>query len=283
VDPPMRAAPLAVVALVLAAALATGVLLPGARAAATPGATTPASTTPPLTGNVTGPSLVPTDWNATFYLNASGGPADTGGVFNGTIAWSTSASASNLTGVTVLPTNGTITNASKLPIALTVSTGAIAESVTVTVEVTSSLNGTNSTSNLTRSFRIVPPYIVEATLVAGPEATVLPFNVSVALDGTVVGTVQVPELAPNATYALAYRYPTTGLSSGYHTFTLSIATAHGLVSFSNGLTVESISFYVAPATPNYTVWYIAGIVAFFGVLFIYATRVAARRQGSARR
>jgi hypothetical protein len=164
-----------------------------------------------------------------------------------------------------------------------VQTGAIAESMKLVVRVTSEQGTSNATANLTASFRIVVPYIVRATLVAGPYATVLPFNVTVALDGTVVGTATVPRLAPNETYDLAYRYPSTGLSVGYHTFTLSVANAHGLVTFANGLTVQATTFYVGAPPPSYTLWYVTGVVAFLGVLFIYATRVAARRQGSARR
>ncbi|HYA11124.1 MAG TPA: hypothetical protein VEH10_05600, partial [Thermoplasmata archaeon] len=147
----------------------------------------------------------------------------------------------------------------------------------------SSLLKTNSTTNLSKTFRLVTPYTVRATLVAGPNAAILPFNVTVRLDGTVVGAVPVPKLAPNATFSLVYRYPTVGLSSGYHTFTLSVANEHGLVTFANGTTVQSMTFYVAPAAPNNTIWYVVGVIAFFGVLFIYATRVAARRRGPARR
>ena len=268
----------ALVAFVLLACALAGALAP-----ATAGASVTPQAGPPPVGNLTGPSLVATDWNASFFLNASGGPAGTGSSFLGTIGWNATLSGSNTTGSSVTPGNGTITNITRLPVKLTVATGAIAEPMRLVVRVTSTLKTENATVNLTASFRIVVPYIVRATLVAGPHATVLPFNVTVALDGTVVGTVTVPRLAPNATYDLAFRYPSTGLSVGDHTFTLSVADAHGLVTFSNGLTVQSTSFYVGGPSTSYTVWYVAGIVAFFGVLFIYATRVAARRQGAARR
>ena len=278
-DPTVRRnSPVALTFTLALAALVSSALAPSALAAS-PAATS----TPPIAGNVTGPTLLATSSNATFFLNASGGPAYSGGVLTGTITWSASLAGTNLTGSVVSPSNGTITNATKLPTTLVVTAGAIVEPLTLLVEVKSSSSTANQTLNLTRAFRVVVPYVVHATLVAGPDAAVLPFTVDVALDGTPVGSVNVPKLAPNATYDLAFRCPASGLASGYHTFTLSIADSHGLVTFSNGRTVQSTTFYVAPAPVNNTVWYVAGIVAFFGVLFIYGTRVAARRRGSAQR
>lgn len=274
----MRPRGIAFAVLVLLAALATPLLAPGA-AAASPAATS----APPIAGNVTGPAIVATSSTATFYLNASGGPAVTNGTFVGTINWTASLAGVNTTGTAVAPENGTITSSTALPVRVVVTTGPVTGTLTLIVKVVSYSSTTNETTNLTRSFRVVVPYVVQATLVAGPYATVLAFTVAVALDGVPVGTVVVPQLAAGATYAFSFRYAATGLSSGYHTFTLSVADAHGLVTFANGLTVESTTFYVAPAPADNSVWYVAGVVAFFGVLFIYATRVAARRRGAARR
>jgi hypothetical protein len=240
-------------------------------------------TIPPVTGNVSGPALVATSSNATFYLNLTGGPAVLDGSFEGKINWTTNVTAANTTGVTVTPDNGSITNATAQPVHLTVATGSIVETVTLVVHATSTLGTANKTANFTTTFRIVLPYTVHATLVAGPEATVLPFNVSVALDGKLVGSVTVPKLKPNATWAFTFHYPAVAISSGYHTFTLTIEDAHGLVTFGDGRTVESTTFYVAAAAPNYSIWYVAGTVAFFGVLFIYATRGAARRRTAGKR
>ena len=275
----MRSEPLARVALaVVAVALALGVFVPGA--SALPLAS--GSTTPVL-GNVTGPALVATGGNATFFVNASGGPGDSGGIFSGTINWNATLTGPNTSATSVSPATGNITASTTQPVRLTVTVGQALETLKLTVKLTSHGFTGNATASLSTTFRTVVPYVVRATLVAGPDATVLPFNVTVALDGTYVGTVTVPKLAPNATYDLAFRYPSGGLGSGYHTFTLTIADAHGLVSFANGLTVQSTTFYVAPPAQDYTIWYGLGIFAFFAVLFIYSTRVAARRQGSARR
>ncbi len=277
VDSPVRLAPLLVAVVLLVGGL-LAVPLGGARAAS------PAvSGSAPFTGNVSGPTLIATVSNATFHFNASGGSAFLGSTLVGTIKWTARLNAVNTTGCSVTPANGTIANATDLPAKTVVKTGNISEAMTLTIELTASLSGSNASVNLTASFHIVVPYAIHAVLVAGSNAEVLPFLVSVALDGKVIGTVAVPELAPKETYALDYRYATLSLSSGYHTFTLSITEAHGLVSFSNGRTVESATFYVAPAPANNTLWYVVALVAFFGVLFIYATRVAARRRGTTRR
>jgi len=274
----VRTAPF-VAALLLAVVLLLALPTGPAQAAPRPAA----SGAPPIVGNLTGPSLLATGSNGTFYFNVSGGPAVVEGEFVGTINWTTNLTGANTTGSSVSPSNGSITNSTAQPVVLKMTTGAIAESLTLTVDVVSSVATQNASQNFSFTFRLVPPYTVRATLVAGPNAGTLPFNVTVLLDGTAVGTVPVPSLSPNQSWGLIYRYPATGLGSGWHTFTLQIADQHGLVTFSNGKTVQSTSFYVASAPPNNTVWYVVGVVAFFGVLFIYATRSAARRRGSTRR
>ncbi len=239
--------------------------------------------TPPVTGTLTGPHLVPTSSNTTYVLHATGGPAvTTNGTLVGKIAYTTNLISGNLTGTSVSPKNGTITNLSA-GAKLVVRTGVATGPATLQVTVTSSLGSASSTANFSIALSIVVPYVLVATLVAGPSASVLPFPVTVSLDGTPVGTVQVPQLAPNGTYHLTYRYATDGLSPGAHTFVLSLAAAHGFVTFANGQTTFVSTFYIAPPASNDAVWYVAGTVAFFGALFIFATRLAARRRGTARR
>ncbi len=279
VDAAVRPLPIALALLVLLGVLFAGPLAAPARAAA-PGASSTSS--PPLTGNITGPSFLATSSNGTYRLNATGGPAYVDGSLVGTITWKARLVASNTTGSSLTPTNGTLT-AAKPNASLTLKVGALAERIQLIVTVTSSFAGANKTINLTKSIRSVVPYTLRATLVAGTNAGTLSFVVLVALDGKRVGNVTIPSLKPGASYSLSYRYATLGLSSGYHTFTLSIAEAHGLVTFGNGRTVEAFTFYVAPAPTNNTIWYVVGVIAFFGVLFIYGTRVAARRRPPTRR
>jgi len=268
---------------VLAAAVATVPLAPGARAASSGAGPAASTTSNPVTGNVTGPSYLATSSNGTFRFNASGGPGVVGGQIIGKLTWTASLTGPNTTGTSVTPSNGTITSISSEPVVLSVKTGLRTGLFTLSVSVTSSLQKTNATGTISKGFHVLVPYTLRATLVTGPGASVLPFKVTVALDGAVVGTVTVPKIGPNTSYQFSYRYAIPDLASGYHTFTLTIANAHGLVTFSNGRTVETTTFYVAPAATSYTLYYVLGVVTFLGVLFIYATRVGARRRGATRR
>jgi hypothetical protein len=289
VDPPMsrarRSGPRALallVVLLLGSAAAVPLFapaLPGARA----GPLTPAATgTNPLTGNISGPGAVATSGSGTYELRATGGPAVLpDGVQIGNLSWSAKVSAANATNVSVAPSSGTLTVGSPGKTVLVVSN--VTQVVTLEVEYTSSYGGSTSTLNVTDPISVVVPYKVEAKLVAGPSTALLPFQIAVDLDGNPVGTVSVPALAANQSYTLTYSYATTGLSAGWHTFTLSVANEHGLVSFSGGVLEYSQSFYVPGPAPNYTIWVVAGVAAFFGALFILATRVAARRRGGSRR
>ncbi len=266
-------------ALGLVALLLTGVLslAPPAHAQAVPSTT---SSSPPLTGQIRGPSELALNTNGTYTLNGSGGVAVQFGKFIGKITWSVTLSAVDLTGVSVNPSNGTFKNGSAATVTLTV--GKFAETVTLELHLTSLFGTQKSYANVTDSVSVLTPYIVSAKLNAGPNA-VMPFKVLVTLDGRLIGNVSVPGLNALQSYTVTFRYPSGSLAAGHHTFELSVADEHGLVSFSGGRSTVSATFYVAGAPPNNALWYAAGTVAFFGALFIFATRVAARRRGSGRR
>jgi hypothetical protein len=289
VDPPVRSLRTwAVVGLLLGLALLGTVAAAPAGAAApvAPAAragVSPAATPTPVTGNVSGPAYLATSTNGTFRFNATGGPGVVGGTVLGKLTWVATLGGPNTTGTSVTPSNGSITSLASEPVSLSVKVGIHTGQFTLSVTVTSTLAKNNSSATISKAFHVLVPYVLRATLVAGPAAEVMPFQVQVALDGSIVGSATVPKLAPNATYHFSFRYADPNLGSGYHTFTLTIANAHGLVTFSNGRTVQSTTFYVAPGATNYTIYYVLGAVVFLGVLFIYATRVGARRRGTARR
>ncbi len=235
-----------------------------------------------VAGNITGPTILATNANGTYAINGTGGPAfGADGEKVGNLTWHASLSASNLTGVTFTPTSGNLTG--NQSVTATLAVGAIAETVTISVEISSVYNSTNSSLNLTYPVHAVEPYVVSAEIVNGAGSTVLSFPVQIDLDQSPVGSVTVPTLTPGGTYNLTFRYATLGLASGEHTFSISLVSEHGLVRFANGQTTYATSFYVTAAPTDDTLWYVAGIVAFFGVLFIFASRVAARRRGALRK
>jgi len=250
-----------------------GTAAPSARAA---------STSSSVTGSMSGPTVVATGSTNLYHISGWGGPAvASNGSLAGTITYYVTLVASNLTGVSYTPLRDNFTTNSSLRGNLTV--GTATEPVLIEVMVSSVLNGKNDSTNFTYSVSVVAPYVISAKIVNTSSATVAGFAVLVLLDGSVVGTVNVTTISPGGSFLVSFEYATLGLSSGSHTFSLSLVAEHGLVRFANGQTVYSETIYIAGAAPNYTVWYVAGIVAFFGAIFIFATRVAARRRGATRR
>ena len=247
--------------------------LPGARAAGAGN---------PVQGSVQGPSVLATLGTAHLTVSASGGPAFApNGTLMGNLTYYSSVTGANLTGVSVVPSTGAfVLGKNATPV---LSVGATPERLTVTFEISSVLGTQNQSTNVTYTVRVVQPYVLTAVIVNSGATTVLPFTVDVRLDGTVVGNVTVPTITPHGEYNLSFPYATAGLAGGDHTFSISLANAQGLVTFANGATSYSVTFYVAGAAPDNTVWYVLGGVAFVGVLFIFATRVAARRRGAVRK
>jgi len=269
-------------ALVLLAALTVlGLLLAGAPGSAASPVHPSASS--PVTGNISGPSALAVGGSHAYFINGTGGPAvASDGTIVGVLEWNATVSALNSTNVTLTPSSGRFVGSG--PAETTLQANNLTESVTILVQIISTYQSENETTNITYVVQVVTPYVLRGQLVAGPSAAVLPFTMAVDLDGNPVGTVKVPALKPNQAYNFTFDYATTGLSAGSHTFTISLANqGQGLVSFAGGARQFSASFNVRGGPPDYTLWYVAGIVAFLGTLFILATRVAARRRGATRR
>lgn len=239
-------------------------------------------TYPPIHGTFTGPSVVGTSSNTTYYINGSGGPAFLqNGSKVGNLTWAIKLSASDLSGISVSPNSSTFSGSG--PAMTHLKTSRVAESVTLGLTITSKYQTTTKTKSLNLTVAIVVPFVLRAQLVAGPKQSVLGFDVTVQLDGRTVGTVSVPTIAAGASYNLSYSYASKGLSAGWHTFTISLANEQGLVTFAGGATSYSVSFYVVGPPPDYLLYVLLGAVAFAGVLFIFVTRVAARRRPAARK
>jgi len=267
------------VPVLLVLALAIGLVLVGL-SAASPAAR--AATTTPVTGTVTGPTVLATGATGHYVIYGHGGPSlAANGTQVGNLTYYITLAAADLTGVTVAPAQAALGPGLNGTPILTV--GSVAETVTMTVMISSVYLGQNESTNITYPVQVVVPYVISATLVNVGSVTALTFPVAIYLDGAQVASVSVPTITPGGEYNLSYKYATTGLSTGQHTFTLTLGAAHGLVVFKGGATSYSQSFYVTGPPPDYTLWIVVGVVAFVGVLFIFATRVAARRRGAVRR
>lgn len=264
------AATLALVGLVLglAAALPGGLLVGPVGAAS--------SSAGRVTGSIAGPSLVGTGLNISLVVNGTGGPAfNSTGALVGTLTYNATLINGNSTGSSLSPSTGPLTNGTAN---VTFTAGNLTETLTVNVEINSTYGNESNYTNVTHNVRIVRPYTLTGTLLAG-SVEVRSLVLTVTLDGRVVGSFAVSAIAPNSTYAFTFHYvPTTALATGWHTFAISLAQQHGLVTFPGGLEEYSTAFYVNSPPPNYTVDVLVGVAAFVLAVFIWGAAVGARRR-----
>lgn len=246
------------------------------------GAAASGSASTPVVGNITGPTVLAYGASSDYPIQASGGPAfASNGTQVGNLTYFIGLAGSNTTGITISPATAVFTNGTATVPLLTVNS--ITQVLTLAVEITSVFGTQNDSLNFTYSVNIVQPYILSLNLVSDSPVTVAAFPLAVDLDGTPVGTINVPNMTSKESLVVNFQYATTGLSSGEHTFTVSLANEHGLVLFAGGASTYSVTFYVPGPPTSYTLWYVAGAVAFFGAIFIFVTRVAARRRAPNRR
>jgi hypothetical protein len=240
-----------------------------------------ASTTLPLTGGISGPSTLGTGLKASYVVTAQGGPAEaTNGTQVGTYTFQASVSAVNTTNATLSQTTGVLVNGS---VRIVLQAPNVAEPFTIYVLVTSTLASDNASQNFSYSLQIVQPYTLHANLVVGSGSGVSPFYLTVALDGQPVGSILVPSLSGGTAYPISFSYVPSGLSPGWHTFSISLAQEHGLVLFSGGTQVFTSTFYIVGANPDYSLWYLTGTSAFVGAIVIWSTRVGGPRRGRSKK
>jgi hypothetical protein len=263
-----------VLRLLVVAALVTIAIVPSLAPLARGGTT---SNNLPLSGGVTGPSDVGTGLTASYTVNAAGGPAQAlNDTQVGTYSYEASISAANTTGATITPAAGVLVN---FTISLTLDAPNVTEPLTIYVLVNSSYNGASVSQNFSYSVQVIEPYRLSADLVVGSSSAVSTFDITVQLDGQPVGQILVHGLSAGTSYPITFAYVPSSLSPGWHTFYLSLAQEHGLVTFAGGQQELSVSFFVGGGGPNYSYWYLAGAAAFVGVLFIWSTTVGGRRRG----
>jgi len=227
------------------------------------------------TGTITGPSSVGPTSRATYHVSASGGPAEAAnGTIVGTYSYTTSIVGANTSGGAVTPPQGVLVNGSTN---LTLLSPNATEPITLYVDITSSYQGTNTSTNLSYAISILQPILLVAGLkVVGPTG-IKAFALDIDLDGAHVGSVSVPSLTSGQNYPISFSYLGQGLGPGWHTFTVSLAAEHGLVVFQNGQESYSSSFYISGPAPNDSLWILAGVAFFAVAVFIWVTNLARRR------
>jgi hypothetical protein len=254
-------------------------VLVGSGLALAPPARAAAPNYPPLTGSVQGPTALGVNTAHFYKLVATGGPAFAlNGTQIGNLTFHASVVASNTTGVSVSPTYGAVSNGSY---EVSVAVGNVSQVVNLQVEYVSVYQTQNVTLNISYGIQVVHPYVLTGLIQAGGE-TVIAFSIQVSLDGQVVGALPIPALTPKEEYNFSFDYIVTGLSAGYHTFTLTLPTQHGQVHFAGGALSYQYTFYISGPAPNYTLYYVLGVVALVGVILIFLIFVGARRRSGSR-
>lgn len=234
-----------------------------------------------VSGHISGPSNVGVGLKASYQVYATGGPAfAANGTQVGILSFSASLVGVNTSSATITPSQGVLINGTT---ALQLVAPNLTESLSLYVDVTSNYTGTNQTVNLTYVINVIQPILLTASLVVVGPGAVKAFDLTVQLDGAVVGTVPVPSLTSGQTYPVNFSYVNSGLSPGWHTFSISLAEEHGLVAFTGGAETYTDSFYVTGAPNQNAYWYLAGALALGAVVFIWITRVAARRRPKAKK
>ncbi len=260
--------------------LAVGLLTPVLLLAALAGGANAASSYPPLTGHIAGPNVVGQGLKGSYTVTATGGPAvGFNGTQVGTLSYEASVAGANTSQVTLLPSAGVFTNGTAT---ISLTAGNVTQSLVLSVDVTSGYQGQNVSTNLSYAIQVVQPYSLRAQLVVESGIGTAPFNLSVLLDGTPVGSVAVPTLTGHSSYSIAFSYVNQNLAPGEHTFSINLANEHGLVVFSNGQEFYSQSFYVTAPPINYTPYYILAGGVFVAAIFIFLTTSGARRRGRKR-
>lgn len=239
-----------------------------------------ATAVPPLSGQVTGPTLLGALQKGTFTVTGRGGPAEAlNGTTVGTYNYSTTITATNGTTPStgfVAPPDGVLIN---LSASFTVEAPNITGTYILTVEITSiGPGGTgNVSTNVTADFDVLEPYFVQATIHNPNGFAVAGAVVVVDLDGSTVGHQVLPSITADGSFDFSFNYTTTGLSSGWHTFTMTLTGTPGLLTFGNGAMSESSSFYVPPPPVNYTFDITVGLLLTVTAILISLMILGGRR------
>ncbi|HZY70694.1 MAG TPA: hypothetical protein VFF67_06940 [Thermoplasmata archaeon] len=238
-----------------------------------------ASSAGSVTGSVTGASTVGEGLKANYVVTGTGGPAIAAngsqvGVFT-FHAYYVAPPGVNTTGALLSPPSGVLVNGT---VTLQFTAPNATGTATIAVLLNSSYQSHWTLDNVTTGVSVVQPMRIGGTLQVGRGGSVAPFGITVTLDGTPVGTIQIPTLAAGATYPVNFAFVAPGLGPGWHTIAMSVAPEHGLITFSGGTEAVTSNFYVPGPAPNNTVYYVGGIAAFLGALVIWGGRVGPRRR-----
>ncbi len=254
----MRAA-----ALALPFVLALVLLVPGVLA----------QTNGPLIVTVTGPTGVAPGAKILYNITMSGGP--TGNV-SYTVTWYLT--GANTSGGSPLPAAPGHTTANVTSLQINITAPSVQGDINLVAMAVASEPGL-SPENYTTSYAItvISPIVLSATFHNGGSTLAANITVRWYIDGALVGTSKIAQIAPNADATVSFNYLPVGLSDGQHTVTATADLDHdGVINPARGEVATSTVFYNQPSPPA-TGWVVLLGIGIFIPVFIGV--VAIRRRG----
>ena len=232
-----------------------------------------AATTGPLFFELQGPTAVAPGQSAAFNVTASGGPS--GNVSYSVIYYIRGTNTSGGSPLSATP-GRTTGNQTKLRINITAPS--LEQTLTLVVTLDATPKG-GPTENVTRTFSltVIKPIVLTATFRNGGTTTAVNITVRWYVDGALVGTSFIKQIASNADSTVTFDYLPVSLSAGPHTLRVEADLDHdNTIDPSKGEVVTSTIFYSQVQEPA-TGWTILLGIGVFIPVFLGV--VAWRRRG----
>ncbi len=232
-----------------------------------------AQTSGPLIATITGPTALAPSQTAAYNVTMGGGPT---GKVNYTVDYYVT--GSNTTGASPLQATPGRTTGNKTTLKVNVTAPSAAGSITLVVTVTAAESGAppeNTSANFL--ITVITPIVLSATFHNAGTTAALNVTVRWYIDGTLVGTGQIAQIATNADATVTFNYLPAGLAPGEHTVTATADLDHdGTINPARGEVQTSTIFYNQAAPPA-TGWLILLGIGIFIPVFLGV--VAIRRRG----
>lgn len=227
-----------------------------------------------VTGTLEGPSAVAPGATATFFVNASGGPASEGGNF--TIKYYLT--GADLTEAPPSPSApGTSTNQTG-GFTFNVTAPQKEQTVTLVVEVNSTSGTRFERTTLSRAIAVITPIVLTATFSNGGGAAAVTVPVKFYVDGKFVGETNISRIEPKATGTATLTWLPVGLGPGTHSVRVEAdLNKNGIIEPDKGEVAVLDVFY--RKEPELS-WGLAGAIMAVTILITYIAvrRIRARRR-----
>lgn len=227
----------------------------------------------PLIATIAGAPGVAPAQGADYNVTMTGGPT---GVVNYSLSYYIT--GANVSGGSPQSTNPGHVAGNETTFQVNITAPSVEGEITLVVTVVATEYGGTS-ENTTSSFAItvIKPVVLTATFHNSGTTTAVNVTVRWYVDGALVGTSLIKQIAANADATVTYNYLPVGLSAGQHTVTVTADLDHdGIVNAARGEVSTSTLFY-NQVTPPATGWIVLLGIGIFIPVFLGV--VAIRRRG----